>query len=98
MLRLHAQYTVNIALSSERRLEKVRGIQAVVAIDQEIHSKRLARISGININTVRLWQICELQILARSHFSEISQNLETRRVDLLYDFRLVCYKADVALR
>ena len=53
MLRLHAQYIVNIALSSEGKLEELRGVQAVVAIDQGVHSKRLARISGININTVR---------------------------------------------
>ena len=87
MLRLHAQYTVNIALSSERRLEKVRGIQAVVAIDQEIHSKRLARISGININTVRLWQICELQIFAPSRFSEISHNLKTKKSRFIVRFQ-----------
>lgn len=47
----------------------------MVAIDQGVHSKRLARISGININTVRL-QILE------SRFSEISHNLEAKREDL----------------
>ena len=54
MLSLHAQYIVVIAFSSEGKLPKGRGVQVVAAIDQEVHSKRLARLTGINVNTVRL--------------------------------------------
>ena len=77
MLRLHEQYIVDISLSSERKLGKGRGLQAVVATGQRGSFQPFGEDIGDKC------KYGKAQILA-SRVSGFSHNLEAMSEDLLY--------------